>query len=175
MLTSPLIGFVLLFILALVFFWFSSRQRQGSGLPGGRIIYEDTRGWGRVEKPLYDPELELTGKPDYLVEQGGRIIPVEVKSGRAPAAGPYDTHIFQLAAYCLLVERCLGKRPSHGILHYANRTYAIDFTPALETALLDILAQMRIQEKRGDPARSHDQAARCVRCGYNQICNQRLP
>ena len=67
-------------------------------------------------------ELGLVGKPDYLVESAGQLIPVEVKSTRNSNA-PYDAHIFQLAAYCLLVQRQLGKRPPYGILHYANRTY----------------------------------------------------
>ena len=82
-----------LFIFALFFFRKSSIQRKEAGLPGGRIIYTDTRGWGKVEKPLFYPALELTGKPDYLVEKNGQIIPVEVKSGRASEA-PYDLHIY---------------------------------------------------------------------------------
>jgi CRISPR-associated exonuclease Cas4 len=163
-----------LILVALFLFWQAGRQRKASGLPGGRIIYTDTRQWGAVEKPLYDPRLNLAGKPDYLVMQSdGQIIPVEVKTGRPPAV-PYDSHIFQLAVYCLLVERTLGKRPSHGILHYPGRTFAIDYTPALESTLLDHLAEMRMQERRDSVDRSHEQAARCARCGYRSICDQRL-
>ena len=100
----------ILFLLALIFFWQSNRQQKTAGIPGGRIIYTDTHGWGKVEKPLYYAALALTGKPDYLIEKNGQLIPVEVKSGRAPEA-PYDSHIFQLASYCLLVEKTYGKRP----------------------------------------------------------------
>lgn len=164
---------IFLVLIALVLFWQASRQRKAAGLPGGRVIYSDTRFWGPVEKPLFDGLLGLTGKPDYLVVQGVYTIPVEVKSGRAPAE-PYDSHIFQLAAYCLLVERTFGKRPPYGILHYSNRTFAIDYTQALESALLDVLAQMRIQERQGEAGRSHEQAARCARCGYRGHCDQRL-
>src|SRR3972149_3135901 len=91
-----------LLLLAFIFFWRSNRQRKDAGLPGGRVIYTDTRGWGKLEKPLFYAALELTGKPDYLIQKDNNIIPVEVKSSRAPEA-PYDSHIFQLAAYCLLV------------------------------------------------------------------------
>ncbi len=164
---------LLLVLLAAFLLWQSTRQRKAAGLPGGRIIYADTREWGPVEKPLYDALLGLTGKPDYLVQKGKQIIPVEVKTGRTPEA-PHDTHIFQLAAYCLLVERSLGVRPPYGILHYPNRTFAVDYTPALEQALLDLLADMRIQERRGEQARSHEIAARCARCGYRSGCKQRL-
>jgi len=164
--------FVLL-LLAIVFFWQSGRQRRAAGLPGGRVIYTDTHAWGVVEKPLFSSELGLTGKPDYLVEQNGRLIPVEVKTGRVPDA-PYDSHIFQLAAYCLLVEKTYGKRPPYGIIHYPNRDFAVDYTPQLESALLDQLAEMRRDENRTNVPRSHDEAARCRRCGFKKVCDQSL-
>jgi CRISPR-associated exonuclease Cas4 len=164
---------LLLGMLALVFFWQARRQKKAAGLPGGRVIYSDTRAWKPTEKPLYDPELNLAGKPDYLVQQGNVIIPVEVKSTRG-ASGPYDSHIFQLAAYCRLVESHFGTRPPYGLLHYPNRTFAIDFTTALEEALVDSLVEMRQCERRGDVSRSHEQPERCARCGFRRNCDQRL-
>ena len=162
-----------LFVLAIVLLWLSSRQRKQAGLPGGRIIYTDTRAWGEVEKPLFDVQLGLTGKPDYLVEQNGQIIPVEVKSGKAPDA-PYDSHIYQIAAYCLLVHHTMKKRPAYGIIHYSDRDFAVDYTPELENNLLDVLAEMRRDEVRSNVARSHEVPARCTRCGYRDLCDQKL-
>jgi len=162
-----------LFLFALIFFWQSNRQRKAAGLPGGRIIYTDTRGWGKLEKPLFYTTLELTGKPDYLVQQNGQIIPVEVKSSRAPAA-PYDSHIYQLAAYCLLVEKTYKKRPPYGIIHYKDRDFAVDYTPELEASLLDLLADMKRDEHKKDVPRSHEQAARCAKCGFRKVCDQSL-
>jgi CRISPR-associated exonuclease Cas4 len=162
-----------LVLLALVLFWLAMRQRRAAGLPAGRVIYADTNRWGKVEKPLYDAAFNLTGKPDYLVQQGEVLIPVEVKGRRSPEA-PYDSHLFQLAAYCLLVERAFGKRPPHGILRYTNRTYAIDYTPELENALRDLLIEMRTHEHRQTVNRSHDSAARCSRCGFRGICDQKI-
>ena len=164
---------LILFLLALLFFWQSNRQQKAAGLPGGRVIYTDTRVWGKVEKPLYYAALALTGKPDYLIEKNGQIIPVEVKSGRAPEA-PYDSHIYQLASYCLLVEKTYGRRPPYGIIHYENRDFAIDYTRELETALIELIADMREDDVRREVARSHEQASRCKRCGYRDICEQRL-
>src|SRR5258706_16416444 len=162
-----------LFVLAILFFWQSNRQRKAAGLPGGRVIYTDTHGWGKVEKPLFYAALELTGKPDYLIEGNGQIIPVEVKSGRAPEA-PYDSHIFQLASYCLLVDKTYGKRPPYGIIHYENRDFAIDYTRELESALIDLLADMKEDEMKRDVPRSHEQASRCARCGFRNVCDQSL-
>lgn len=164
---------LILFALAMVFFWQSSRQRRAAGLPGGRLIYTDTDRWGKLEKPLYDAALNLTGKPDYLIEKNGQIIPVEVKSGRAPEA-PYDSHIFQLASYCLLVEKTYKKRPPYGIIHYENRNFAVDYTKELESALIELLADMRQDEGKRNIHRSHEQASRCKRCGYRNVCEEKL-
>ena len=164
---------LVLLIFALLFFRQSSRQRKAAGLPGGRIIYTDTRGWGKVEKPLFYTPMELTGKPDYLVKQNGKIIPVEVKSGRAPEA-PYDSHIYQLAAYCLLVEKTWHTRPPYGIIHYENRDFAIDYTRELENALVDLLVEMKRDEHKKDVPRSHEQPGRCAKCGYRNVCDQSL-
>jgi CRISPR-associated exonuclease Cas4 len=160
-------------LLALGLFWLSARQRRSTGLPGGRVIYNDTRGWGAVEKPLFHEALGLTGKPDYLVREHDRIIPVEVKTGRTPES-PYDGHIFQVAAYCLLVEKNYGKRPPYGIIHYPGRDFAVDYTSSLEAALLDTLAEMRRDEHRKSVARSHEDPARCTRCGFRAACDQKL-
>jgi CRISPR-associated exonuclease Cas4 len=162
-----------LLIFALLFFRKSATQQKEAGLPGGRIIYSDTRGWGKVEKPLFYTALELTGKPDYLIQQKDKIIPVEVKSGRAPEA-PYDSHIYQLAAYCLLVEKTYHTRPPYGIIHYENRDFAVDYTHELENALVDLLVEMKRDEHKRNIPRSHEQPGRCSKCGYRKNCDERL-
>jgi CRISPR-associated exonuclease Cas4 len=164
---------VLFLVLAVILLRQSARRQKESGLPVGRVIYTDTDKWAPPEKPLFDPLLQLTGRPDYLVEQRGVIIPVEVKSGHSPAL-PYPGHVFQLAAYCLLVERTYGKRPPYGLLRYANHTLQIEYTQELEADLLDMLAEMRAKERGGELNRSHNDLARCNRCGYRSICDQRL-
>lgn len=163
----------ILFILALALLLAARRERRLTGLPGGRVIYTDTQAWEEVEKPLSDTELGLSGIPDYLVEKEGKIIPVEIKTGRAPSS-PYDSHIYQLAAYCHLVEVAFGRRPPYGILHYPGRDFAVDYTPELESSLLDLLANLRRDETRRELPRSHQEPQRCRRCGFKDRCDQRL-
>lgn len=164
---------LVLVIIALALIWQAKRQQQSLGLPGGKVIYADTHRWKSVEEPLYSAHLGLTGKPDYLVEQGNQIIPVEVKSTRI-SQGPYDSHIFQLAAYCLLVKLVYDVRPAYGILHYPNQTYRIDYTYELESATIDLLQEIRSNENRKEIHRSHEIPARCKGCGFRSTCDQRL-
>lgn len=164
---------LLILLLALALYWLARRLRRDSGLPRGQVVYSDTSRWQPLEKPLYHRGLKLAGRPDYLVQQDELIIPVEVKSGTAPAQ-PYDSHIYQLAAYCLLVEENYLQRPPYGIIKYDDRNFHIDFSRQLEEALLQVLEEMRQAERQSVVDRSHQQAARCRGCGYAAVCEQRL-
>ncbi len=164
---------VLLIIIALWMMLRGKSVQRNAGLPQGRILYSDPEIIGPPAKPFFDVETQLTGKPDYLVAEGETIIPVEVKSGYAPAE-PYAGHVFQLLAYCYLVEQETGHRPPYGIVRYRNRTFAVDYTAEQEQALLSLLAEMREDERLGDVERCHQDSGRCVRCGFRDHCNQRL-
>jgi CRISPR-associated exonuclease Cas4 len=169
---------VVLFICGVGLILLASYRQKKSGLPAGRIIYTDTSQWQKIESPLFDSELQLTGKPDYLVENQDGIIPIEIKSGRGTEA-PYDSHIFQLAAYCRLVEKIYGVRPPYGIIHYPQRTFSVEYTPELEKRLLILLDNIRERSRQagkrnGNVDRSHQSADRCRRCGYRDICSQAM-
>jgi len=163
--------FILLGLLALM--W-SRSARGNAGLPRGEVIYMDTRAWGPVEKPLFSAAYRLAGKPDYVVKDGRAILPVEVKSSPAPADGPRESHVMQLAAYCLLVEETYKRRPTYGIIKYADRTFSVDNTDELRSILLDVLDDMRQAADEGRASRSHDDARRCAGCGVRHACDERL-
>ena len=164
---------VILTSLALILFGISRLLAKRTGIPGGRIIYSDPGMWKKARKPLYDARIGLTGRPDYLIKKGDQIIPAEVKSSWAPRS-PYDSHILQLAAFCVLVTSTYGPRPPYGLLRYKNRTFKVKFTFDLEERLLEIIDIIRMQKNKGDTHRSHNQPNRCARCGYRNSCDQRL-
>lgn len=161
-----LIGAVLLMITSLII-------RRRTGVPEGKIVYADPGLWGKAEKPLYDSALGLTGKPDYLVKKNDHFIPVEIKSIWAPPL-PYASHRLQLGAYCLLVERALGQRPPYGLLRYRNRTFKIPFTDSFEEEVIEVLEDIRSHKDMDEVCRSHDHPNRCARCGFRDLCDQRL-
>ncbi len=162
-----------LLVAALALLLWARLEHRRTGLPQGAVVYSDTGARHTVARPLYDPELDLVGKPDYIVVNDDGYIPVEVKSGHTPAQ-PYEGHIFQLAAYGLLVRRVLGKPAPYGYIRYPERTFRIAFTPELERRLLAVLALMRQAATLREVPRTHEQRARCRACGYRQICDQRL-
>ena len=124
--------------------WRAGRLRQQSSLPAGRLVYADTHShnWRLTPRPLFSASFDLVGKPDYLVETGQGLVPVEVKSGAAPPV-PYLGHILQIAAYCLLVEDTTGEVSPYGRLQYSDALFEVDFTQELRQELLNTLADMR--------------------------------
>ncbi len=165
---------LLLVALALWLMWRGRLLHQASRLPAGDVLYSDAGAWFPAGETLVAPDLKLAGRPDYLVAQDdGQIVPVELKSGRAPQR-PYESHVLQLAAYCLLVDRHYGTRPSHGILQYEDRAFSVEFSPQLEDDLLHLLAEMRAARYEPALSRDHDSVGRCRQCGFHGVCEQAL-
>lgn len=169
------LGLMLLLVVTAAWLWARSRTlwRQ-SGLPAGNVIYTDAGAWFPNTRTLVAADVRLAGKPDYLVQQAdGSLIPVELKSSRAPAQ-PREGHVLQLAAYCFLVEANYGLRPDYGILQYKDKAFAIDFTEDLEEDMLDLLAEMQEAMFEDEVDRDHNDWGRCARCGLRNYCYQRL-
>lgn len=148
-------------------------MKRRLGLPAGKIVYTDAQGWGKTEKPLYDSTLGLTGRPDYLIQKKDELIPVEVKSTWAPST-PYDSHVLQLAAYCLLAEKNSSIPPKYGLIAYHNRTFRFPYTQTLRGQVADLVETIRDQKDSENVDRSHEQPQRCARCGFREVCDQRL-
>lgn len=171
-----LIG-LLLFCVGTLVLWRGRGLRQQTGMPVGEVVYDDSGAWEKQEAPLLSRRFGLVGRPDYLVRitEGKRgrqqewIIPVEVKSRTSPGSA-YDSHILQLATYCLLVEDHFKQRPPHGLLRYADATFKIPFTDALRQAALDAAEAIRHSRRAHDVARQHQDPARCRGCGYRHAC-----
>lgn len=168
-----LAGFLLVALATAYLVWRRARTlRSRTGLPTGEVIYADTNLWEQCA-PLYSSHYRLSGKPDYLVRQGGETIPVELKPRRR-ATEPYASDVMQLAAYCLLVEESYGQRPPYGLLRYRECTFRIPFGQQMHDDIVDALEQMRACMSRRAVSRSHDDPVRCRYCGQRAHCDQAL-
>jgi len=162
---------VALILLALIALISALRLRAATGLPWAPVVYHDADAW-TPERPLVARRLGLVGKPDYLIQMRGRLIPVEVKPGRN-AAHPYESDLMQLAAYCVLIEETTGVAPPYGLLRYAERTFRLSYTTRVREEVLTLLDEMR-NALDNDCDRSHDDPARCWGCGFFSQCDQAM-
>ncbi len=170
----------------------AARESKRAGLPKGSLLYSDTgRPVGRVagtevgrdgkkqERPLVSETLELVGRPDYLIEVEGGVVPVEAKSTACPTSGrPYDSHLAQLAAYCLLVEDVLGARVPYGLVKYRDREVRVEYTDEMREQALALIEGMKEDinaSANGEEVhRSHDDPRRCAGCSVRDACTESL-
>ncbi|NOT61759.1 MAG: Dna2/Cas4 domain-containing protein [Acidobacteria bacterium] len=174
MLWFPVAIIAVLLLAAMWMMWRAQSYQRVSGLPAGKIVYEDVSHLAHA--PLNAPRHGLRGKPDYLLQtEDEALIPVEVKSSASPTSGqPHDGHVLQLAAYFLLIEEALDETAPYGLIRYRNRTLRIVNAPQLRSRLLNTLRRMRTQLTADDVRRNHTQTARCARCSVAHACDQRL-
>ncbi len=145
-----------------------AERHRALGLPEGTLVYEDADGQG---EPLSSIEYPLIGKPDYVVQApDGRPIPVELKLNVYDASAPYNNHVVQLGAYCLILEDYFEQAPTHGILRYADRDFTVEYTPALRRKVIKLLAQMEQCSEREPPPLKNQKAVKCRKCTFQAIC-----
>jgi len=115
----------------------------------------------------------LVGKPDYVTDQDGELVPIERKS-RSIKGRPFEGEILQLAAYGLLIEERFGKPVSRGVLQYQNASVDIALDEQLRSKLLTAISALKDAQCLSDVGRDHHHPARCRACGYRQTCPDTL-
>ena len=116
----------------------------------------------------------LVGKPDYILERDGELVPVERKSRKLSTAGAYEGEILQLAAYCLLVEAHYGRPVLFWRLLYQNRSVDVPFDDRLRAKLHSALRALHEADGLEEVPRCHTSSGRCRACGFRNACQDSL-
>jgi CRISPR-associated exonuclease Cas4 len=156
-----------------VIIWFYLR-RKADVLPPGQIVYRDTDRRA-LNEPITSHRLRLTGKPDYLYALSDRTVPGEVKKHRAGKWGPRDRDVMQLLTYCVLLEDVWGVVVTHGLLEYSDLRFTIAYGPKERQRVLELAEAVRRDRMAADVARDHQEAWKCGRCGFSEVCGQAVP
>ncbi len=136
----------------------------------GKITYSDIH---RIEKPLFSKKYMIAGKPDYIVEKKGFKIPVELKTGYSN--NPKNNHVYQLAAYCHLIEEKYQTFVPYGVLVYNNSyEYKIPFNPKVRLELENIIKDMRYSMKTKNISRNHNDSKKCSSCNMREYCKNKM-
>lgn len=115
----------------------------------------------------------ITGKPDYIVEKKGFKIPVELKTGYS--VNPKSNHVYQLAAYCHLIEENYNSFVPYGVLVYSNSCeYKIPFNPRIRLELENIIKNIRCSMKTNNISRNHNDSKKCISCSMRDHCKDKI-
>lgn len=152
-----------------------SRRRTQAGLSRdgltGQVLYTDADG---AAKAFVSHRHGLVGKPDYIVEEDGALVPIEKKTRDCSNGKPFKGELLQLAAYCLILEDRSGKKVQLGRLQYNDRTIDVPFDSALRDSLMQVLGEIRACGESEDVARSHDSITKCAACEFSTSCTGSL-
>ena len=162
------------FIIA-VLAWLLGRGRFAqAGLLAVRIRHAEV-GAIYQQPSLISARYGLSGRPDYLVRIDNGVAPVELKSGKSPRSGrPYDGHLFQLVAYCLLVEDVCQAFVPYGIVQYEDCSIRVEYTSSLRRSLLVLLEEIRTAKRGREFHIDHDCHGKCRSCGFREVCGESL-
>lgn len=116
--------------------------------------------------------LGLTSTPDALLEEGGVLIPIDIK----PRAKKIrDRHIIEMTAHLRLIEEETGRIPNYGILLLGEqkRQVKIKNTPERQRQLEVFLDEMH-SIAQGTPALATPSFYKCQNCDVRNICAHSL-
>jgi CRISPR-associated exonuclease Cas4 len=144
------------------------RMRQTS-----KITYQGAKAF-RNRRTLVSQEIGLAGKPDYLLDMNGSIVPVLTRNNPAPEI-PHEAHIMQVVAYCLLIAEETRRRPRYGVIRYGDgRTFEVDFDEESVERLSRIMEDIDSSRHRTAVPISHHDRRRCYACCHRHRCDQSL-
>jgi CRISPR-associated exonuclease Cas4 len=118
---------------------------------------------------LSDPELDIAGQLDLLLEASDKLAVVDFK---ASAAAMGENHRFQLAAYALLAEKSFRKLCPTGFVVFMDRNEIEELTLSeeLRQAVSEVLGQMRTLIRTQEFPSPTPVRTRCVDCEFRNFC-----
>lgn len=132
----------------------------------GKITYTDLN---VPAKAFFSKKYRISGKPDYIVKKDKRYLPVELKIGSHDS--PPKNHIFQLAAYCQLIEENYGIFVPYGILVYNDGyQFNVPFDPKIRFELENTINEMRHILKNGKINIDFKDQYKCLNCSMKDYC-----
>jgi len=146
-----------------------SEIRKGEAHTRAKITYIGTDSSGLLRSEKFG----LSGRPDYILQENGEVVPVEMKSGRMPK-GPLFSHIVQLAAYCLILSEDPNNKVTRGILKYGTQEFDIDFDEGLKALVMCKLVEMRDALDKGEAHRNHNRPGKCRSCSRRDECPEKI-
>lgn len=126
----------------------------------------------RSEYRISLEELGISGKVDQVLVYPDGVIPIEIKSGKAPKEGAWENHRIQLAAYILLLENTFKVSISSGYVKYidAGVSRRIEVNAFLKDQVRELIQDVRVLLSSSKVPDKCTNTNKCDKCGLKKIC-----
>lgn len=140
-----------------------SRKLKKHHLDEGELVFDST---------LTSSKLGLSGQPDLIVKGKEGLFPVEFNNTTQKLP---KGHIYQLAAYALLLEDHYGILVNKGFVYLIpiHDIEVFHLTKDTKDRTLELLALMREmirKEQMPEQAKNQCSKNQCTDCGYQNFC-----
>lgn len=122
---------------------------------------------------IEDESLNLNGILDIAFICKDEVIPVEFKNINKK---PNLSHILQLTAYGILLEKETKKNCYRGFIIYSNniKFYPIKITQFLKEKVMRTIKNIEVIIRNGHIPYSSAEQNKCLQCEYLNFCNDRF-
>ncbi|MEM4263398.1 MAG: CRISPR-associated protein Cas4 [Candidatus Woesearchaeota archaeon] len=143
----------------------------------GEALWESLTPKLKSEYKVASENLYLTGKIDQVQVFSSLLVPVEIKTGKAPKEGAWEDHKIQLAAYALLLEDKFKTPVNSGIIRYVDDGEArtIEINPFLKDQVKGLVKEVKdvLSSDKLPPFSKNEN--KCKNCGLKKICHSPNP
>jgi len=135
--------------------------------------------WQRLTPKIYSEysldskELGLKGIIDKLEIHENDVIPIELKTGKTPEKGVWESHKVQIACYLLLLNEKFKKNINIGFVKYlgTDEERAVILNPFLKEYILDLRDKVNLLLILREIPEYCYNKKKCSKCGLNKICH----
>jgi len=115
--------------------------------------------------------LQLKGIIDKLEVFSDKVIPVELKSGKAPSDGVWPGHLIQVGAYILLLQDS-GKNSPNGIVYYltGKEKKEVFLNPFLKDEIIELAKKVNKLMNEKQIPDFVSSKSKCDMCGLKDSC-----
>jgi CRISPR-associated protein Cas4 len=139
----------------------------------GEDLWESLTPKLKSEYKIASQSLYLTGKIDQVQVFPTMLLPVELKTGKAPKEGAWEDHKIQLAAYALLLEDSFKVPINNGIIRYIddNQARSIDINPFLKDQVKELVKEVKamLSSEKLPPLNKNEN--KCRNCSLKEVCH----
>lgn len=127
-----------------------------------------------LEYPIEDRKLNLSGKVDKIEIIDGIYYPIEIKAGRFPIRGVWESDALQVAAYAVLIEQEFDTEVLVGFVDYLkiNERRPVVVNSKLRGKLFDVLDDINAMFHDEHTPEPTSNIKKCERCGYMEFCER---
>lgn len=126
----------------------------------------------QVEVNIASEKFGIKGIVDRIEVYPEGLVPVELKTGKAPSEGVWPGHKIQIGAYAMLMEEHYGKDIKEGFVHYLDNDERIHIAinPFLKDEILSIKEQVKALLESRELPKTEKNENKCSKCGLKLKC-----